>query len=64
MRSPLTSNAAACRSWSRSRGERLLITKGAPEGVLPLCTAYEVDGQPRPLDAEVTPEVRRRPTRI
>jgi Mg2+-importing ATPase len=32
--------------------ERLLITKGAPEGVLPLCTACEVDGEQRPLDNE------------
>jgi Mg2+-importing ATPase len=33
-------------------GERLLITKGAPEGVLAVCSAYEVDGQRRPLDGE------------
>lgn len=30
--------------------ERLLITKGAPESVLPLCIAYELNGEPRPLD--------------
>jgi Mg2+-importing ATPase len=31
-------------------GERLLITKGAPESVLACCTSYEVNGEPRPLD--------------
>jgi P-type Mg2+ transporter len=30
-------------------GERLLITKGAPESVLPVCNAYELDGQHNPL---------------
>jgi P-type Mg2+ transporter len=33
--------------------ERLLITKGAPEGILPLCTAFETEGRRVPLD-EVT----------
>jgi P-type Mg2+ transporter len=28
-----------------------LISKGAPESVLDICTAYEVDGQVKPLDA-------------
>jgi Mg2+-importing ATPase len=32
--------------------ERLLITKGAPESVLPVCTAYELDGQQYPLEAD------------
>jgi len=31
-------------------GERLLISKGAPESVLPVCSAYELNGQPIPLD--------------
>jgi P-type Mg2+ transporter len=31
-------------------GQRLLITKGAPEGVLPACAAYEADGAVQPLD--------------
>ncbi|MGH9930481.1 MAG: magnesium-translocating P-type ATPase [Pyrinomonadaceae bacterium] len=31
--------------------ERLLITKGAPESVLPVCSAYELSGQQQPLDA-------------
>jgi Mg2+-importing ATPase len=31
-------------------GGRLLITKGAPEGVLACCTAYEVDDRRAPLD--------------
>jgi P-type Mg2+ transporter len=33
-------------------GARLLITKGAPEGVLPICSTYEVDGQPNALNSE------------
>jgi P-type Mg2+ transporter len=33
-------------------GERLLITKGAPEGVLACCTSYEVNGELRPLDEQ------------
>lgn len=32
--------------------ERLLITKGAPESVLPFCSAYELDRQQHPLDSE------------
>ena len=32
--------------------ERLLITKGAPESVLPVCSAYELNGQQHPLDAD------------
>jgi P-type Mg2+ transporter len=31
-------------------GQRLLVTKGAPETILALATAIEVDGQTRPLD--------------
>jgi Mg2+-importing ATPase len=31
-------------------GGRLLITKGAPEGVLACCTAYEIDDRRLPLD--------------
>jgi Mg2+-importing ATPase len=31
-------------------GERLLITKGAPEGVIACCTAYEIDDRRLPLD--------------
>ena len=30
--------------------ERLLITKGAPESVVKVCTAYEVDNQQHPFD--------------
>src|SRR5579871_149311 len=33
-------------------GERLLITKGAPESVLACCTSYKADGAQRPLDAQ------------
>ncbi len=32
-------------------GGRLLITKGAPEGVIACCTAYETGDRPAPLDA-------------
>lgn len=32
--------------------ECLLITKGAPEGLLALCSTYEVNGQHYPLDTE------------
>jgi Mg2+-importing ATPase len=32
-------------------GRRLLVTKGAPERVLPLCVAYEAEGAVHPLDA-------------
>jgi Mg2+-importing ATPase len=33
-------------------GERLLITKGAPESVFERCVSYEVDGQKRPFDED------------
>jgi len=32
---------------------RLLISKGAPEGIIAQCVSYEVDGQVHPLDATV-----------
>jgi Mg2+-importing ATPase len=32
--------------------ERLLITKGAPESVLPVCSRYELNGQQASLDAD------------
>ncbi len=35
-----------------NEGKRLLITKGAPESILPLCVQYEADGTPHPFDAE------------
>jgi Mg2+-importing ATPase len=31
-------------------GERLIIVKGAPESVLPVCTGVELDGDVKPLD--------------
>jgi P-type Mg2+ transporter len=31
---------------------RMLVTKGAPEGVLPICTAAALDGRAEPLDAD------------
>lgn len=33
-------------------GQRLMITKGAPESVLAICSEYEVDGVARPLAPE------------
>jgi Mg2+-importing ATPase len=33
-------------------GGRLLVTKGAPESVLPLCVTVAVDGAAKPLDAD------------
>jgi Mg2+-importing ATPase len=33
-------------------GARLLITKGAPESVLTVCSAYELNGQQNPLDTD------------
>jgi Mg2+-importing ATPase len=41
----------------RHEQECLLITKGAPENVLACCTAYESDGERKPLDG-VSGEVR------
>lgn len=35
-----------------NEGKRLLITKGAPESMLPLCTQYETDSALHPFDAE------------
>jgi P-type Mg2+ transporter len=32
-------------------GERLMVTKGAPEGILALCSAYEAAGESRAMDA-------------
>ena len=37
--------------------ERLLITKGAPESVLAVCTRYELNGQRNPLDEITRPRV-------
>jgi Mg2+-importing ATPase len=35
-----------------NEGKRLLITKGAPESMLPLCTQYETDSALHPFDTE------------
>ena len=35
----------------RHQDELLLITKGAPESVLPLCSMYEINGERKPLDS-------------
>lgn len=36
-----------------SRGESLLISKGAPESILKVCTTCEIEGQNLPLNAEL-----------
>lgn len=36
-----------------SHGESLLISKGAPESILKVCTACEIEGQNLPLNAEL-----------
>jgi Mg2+-importing ATPase len=36
------------------QGQRLLVTKGAPESVLEMCASYEADGEVRPLDADAS----------
>jgi Mg2+-importing ATPase len=40
-------------------GELLLVTKGAPEHVLAVCTSYEVDGRVLPLDADARARAQR-----
>ena len=40
-------------------GERLLVTKGAPEGILELCDAYELGGTSRALDSEAREHARK-----
>lgn len=35
-----------------TNGERLMITKGAPESVIAACSEYEIDGKRQPLTAE------------
>ena len=47
-----TTTAAASRCWSTADGQRLLITKGAPEAVLDRCTDVP-DEAHRVLDARV-----------
>jgi Mg2+-importing ATPase len=38
-------------------GERLLVTKGAPESVLAVCASYQDGGDVRPLTADVTARI-------
>jgi P-type Mg2+ transporter len=40
-------------------GERLLITKGSPEGILAKTVAYEVNGEQQPLNAVTRPKIER-----
>jgi Mg2+-importing ATPase len=40
-------------------GEQRLITKGAPEGILDLCVAYEMEGRQAPLSLEARGQSRR-----
>jgi len=39
--------------------QRLLITKGAPEGIFPLLTAYEVAGETKPFDHDAAERSKR-----
>ena len=41
-----------------SGGERLLITNGAPESVLPLCTSVKLEGLVKILDSIATEQAR------
>jgi Mg2+-importing ATPase len=41
----------------RHNDESLLITKGAPESVLSVCTSYEVDSQQHALDEAARPQI-------
>ena len=52
----ISSGAVSRSSWRRpmATGRRLLITKGAPEPILALSTAFEAGGQVAPLDAATT----------
>ena len=63
---PLISTGAAFPSLWRSKddapGERLLITKGAPEGILDLSESYETEGRSSPLDAELAARMPARPS--
>ena len=38
-------------------GEHLLLTKGAPESVLAVCTSFEQEGTPLPLDAAASARI-------
>jgi len=37
---------------TEAKGEILLITKGAPESVMPCCSQFEVNGQAQPLNSD------------
>jgi len=40
------------------QSKRILITKGAPEGIFPLLTGYEVDGKTAPITEDATKRMR------
>ncbi|HEU5441656.1 MAG TPA: magnesium-translocating P-type ATPase [Ktedonobacterales bacterium] len=42
----------------QSGSQQMLITKGAPEGILPLCSAAERDGHTEPMDAQLLAQCR------
>jgi Mg2+-importing ATPase len=37
---------------AEAAGERLIVTKGAPESVLAVCSTFEIEGKAKPLDDE------------
>jgi Mg2+-importing ATPase len=40
------------------QSQRVLITKGAPEGIIPLLSGYEVDGKTEPISEDATKRIR------
>ena len=46
---------------SKTSQQRMLIAKGAPEGILPLCTSYELGAAQQPFAAEARQEAEQSP---
>ena len=40
------------------QSQRILITKGAPEGILPLLSGYEVEGKVQPISEDAAKRIR------
>ena len=40
------------------QSQRVLITKGAPEGIFPLLSGYQVDGKAEPIGEEALKSIR------
>ena len=52
MRSPSISRDEDCLLWLRQREQGFWLLRARPEGVLPICSTYEVDGQQNALDTQ------------